>query len=216
MTTQSHTGRSTSLEIDSISDNQQLPSGGLSLGPAFTLWLARGDPPATNRTSGRELSTVPRNTTSATTVELLGHGLLVDPQVGSSKNRALRSLDEDKFDMVEVLEYVRSAFQDEDFLDGLPIDMATNMGAWKAWQAYRGIKKPIKDFPDASGTTSPTPTHQRAGSIARARIKANKALGEWSWEGVWADRVARNVDASISKPVLYGSNENDMVGLSLL
>ena len=96
--------------------------------------------------------------------------------------------------MKQVLEYMNRSFNEESFLDGVPLEAAGNLGAWKAWRAYRasnGVK------------------------IQNATIgQASSANGdEWNWDGVWEQRVRRGIDNSISDSVLYGgtSGGDDLV-----
>ena len=91
---------------------------------------------------------------------------------------------EQKPSIVTVLEYVRQAFNDETALDTLPIEAAGNVGAWKAWRAYR----------------------IRQGSMSVDMVAGNgeKHNDEWNWDGVWEERVRRGIKASTSEAVLYG------------
>ncbi|CAI4210674.1 unnamed protein product [Parascedosporium putredinis] len=38
--------------------------------------------------------------------------------------------------------------------------------------------------------------------------------GDWNWDGVWEDRVKKNITASLSEPVLYGGGNgiDDVIG----
>lgn len=87
--------------------------------------------------------------------------------------------------ILEVLQYMKRAFDDEAALDTLPLGAAGNSGAWKAWRAYRRSKGLEVD--DASARESST-------------IKQD----EWSWDGVWEERVRKGIDASIAESTLYG------------
>lgn len=92
----------------------------------------------------------------------------------------------------EVLSYVRSAFDDEGVLDSVPLEAAGNPGAWHAWRTHRGYTAVPEGEP------------------------AVRRPGEWNWEGVWEERVRRNIQASMSEPVLYGeSGGDDIVSLFL-
>ena len=85
----------------------------------------------------------------------------------------------------EVLAYMKGAFDDETALDRLPLEAAGNSGAWKAWRAYR--KSEGVETQDAS-----TPEH------------GAKCQDEWSWDGVWEERVRKGIDNSIADATLYG------------
>ena len=215
VTAHSYTPGTLDTQLGKSRVDHQLAPGEMSLRPGFPLWYPGEEQSAGSGRGGRKTGTVLENTMSTALEESCKHPVSADSQAVLLQNGALQNQGAEKFDMVKVLEYVQSAFQDEGFLDSLPIDMAVDTGAWKAWQAHRGINKPTPEPPNISGNASSPLIHQRTGSVVRARTKAPKTPGEWSWEGVWVDRVARNVDASISKPVLYGGHEDDMVGLSL-
>ena len=93
----------------------------------------------------------------------------------------------------EVLDYVKNVFDNESALDTLPIEAAGNAGAWKAWRAYRK-----NSHQDIDGLASDT---------------GNQSEDEWSWDGVWEDRVRRGVDASVAGSTLFSNaSGDDMVG----
>ncbi len=96
--------------------------------------------------------------------------------------------------IVDVLEYVKAAFDDASTLDDLPFEAAGNPGAWKAWRAHR--KRCSEDEGKISNT---------AGNLSENEGHTS----EWSWDGVWQDRVRKGMDASISAPTLYGSSGHD-------
>ncbi|KAK4695448.1 hypothetical protein P7C71_g2306, partial [Lecanoromycetidae sp. Uapishka_2] len=83
--------------------------------------------------------------------------------------------------ILEVLQYVKHAFDDEASLDTLPLDAAGNSGAWKAWRAYR----------------------RSSGMEVDDTVMGQQ--DEWSWDGVWEERVKKGIDASIAESTLYGS-----------
>lgn len=60
------------------------------------------------------------------------------------------------------------------------MEAAGNSGAWKAWRAYRSSKGIEVD-----DTTT-------------------KQQDEWSWDGVWEERVKKGIDASVAESTLYG------------
>lgn len=80
----------------------------------------------------------------------------------------------------EVLSYMGSSFDDENLLDSVPLEAAGNPGAWHAWRTHRGYHALPEGDPAA------------------------RKPGEWNWEGVWEERVKKNIAASLSEPVLYG------------
>lgn len=87
--------------------------------------------------------------------------------------------------VAELLDYIRSTFDDEDVLDSLPVEAAGNPGAWHAWKAHRR---------GGSG-----PGHLKRGS-PQARLP-----GDWHWDGIWARRVQDEIETSNSDPMLYGN-----------
>ena len=86
--------------------------------------------------------------------------------------------------ITEVLGYMKRAFDDETALDTLPLEAAGNSGAWKAWRAHRRSTETDSKLVDSQPSL-------------------NKQ-DEWSWEGVWEDRVRKGIDASIADSTLYG------------
>ena len=88
--------------------------------------------------------------------------------------------------MAKVLEYMKRAFDDETALDTLPLEAAGNSGAWKAWRAYRR-------------------SNETGGKLVESTSSLQKQ-DEWSWDGVWEERVRRGIDASIAESTLYGGS----------
>ena len=86
--------------------------------------------------------------------------------------------------ITEVLEYMKRAFDDENALDTLPLEAAGNSGAWKAWRAYR--RSNDKD------------------SKLVASVPGLHKTDDWSWDGVWEERVRKGIGASIAESTLYG------------
>lgn len=83
----------------------------------------------------------------------------------------------------EILDYIRSTFDDELVLDSLPVEVAGNPGAWHAWQAHR-----------RGG-----PRGQLKQGSPQARLP-----GDWHWDGIWARRVKDEIENSHSEPMLFG------------
>ena len=98
-------------------------------------------------------------------------------------DRAMR-----KAGVFEVLEYVKRSFDEDDFLDTLPLEAAGNVGAWKAWRAHRSN----------SGV-----------SLQGSSTVAMDNPEEWKWDGVWEQRVMRGINTSISDSALFGSGSED-------
>ncbi|KAL1983320.1 hypothetical protein VTN96DRAFT_10461 [Rasamsonia emersonii] len=98
--------------------------------------------------------------------------------------------------VVELLNYIRSTFDDETILDSLPLEAAGNQGAWHAWRAHRRTVKGLKR--ESKGTDTPD------GSAKKGTPQA-RPPGEWNWEGVWAKRVQSCIEASQSDAILFGN-----------
>lgn len=97
--------------------------------------------------------------------------------------------------VAELLDYIRSTFDDEEVLDSLPSEAAGNPGAWHAWKAHR-----------RGGS--------RSGDLKRGSPQA-RLPGDWHWDGIWARRVQDEIAASHSDPMLYGNprgGSDEMVG----
>lgn len=88
----------------------------------------------------------------------------------------------------ELLDYIRSTFDDETVLDSLSLEAAGNPGAWHAWRAHRGEN-----------------SSSAANSSKRATPQA-RLPGDWHWDGVWTRRVQSEIEASHSEPMLYGNS----------
>ena len=104
---------------------------------------------------------------------------------------------------------MKCAFDDEVMLDALPMEAAGNPGAWNAWQAYRkSIQRDSQPDVDNPGHAASSKRSGKLKSMSYA-----KQADEWSWDGVWEERVRKGIDASISDPVLYGnpSGGDDLV-----
>lgn len=215
----------------SATDEERLPPGGFSLRHGFPAWFGRGrkrwqtdgqgqgqgqqqqvqqqQPPTTPRSTramggGEESrSSTPNSEIAATASTPSSAGGNKDDDDffdgagdgrpgggvsggdgGAQSYRDVHRRDTSTFD---VLSYVKSTFDDDEVLDSVPLEAAGNPGAWHAWRTHRGH------------TTVP---------------EGNPAVrepGEWSWEGVWEERVQRNIQASMSEPVLFGNEGGDEI-----
>lgn len=85
----------------------------------------------------------------------------------------------------DILDYIRSTFDDETVLDSLPVEAAGNPGAWHAWRAHR------------RGASD-------SGYLKRGSPQA-RLPGDWHWDGIWARRVQEEIENSHSEPMLFGS-----------
>lgn len=185
----------------SATDEERLPPGGFSLRHGFPDWFGRGSrgrpapgqyPPETPRSSralaaGGDSNSSTPNSKIAATPPSAGGGHAGNAGTGGSTGSKQSFMDVHKRDIStgEVLSYIRSTFDDQAVMDSIPLEAAGNPGAWHAWAAYRGH------------TTAPEGE------------PAVRKPGEWNWEGVWEERVQRNIQASLSEPVLYGDVGSD-------
>ena len=208
MTTYTYSTGSPSSETVSASDDERLAPGGFSLRHGFPRWFGRSQKSAqTSALSSRNVSDA--HLKHANQSEDLYKPPL--PEDSSSKRSSPRAESSrmanvrmrpghslqpsQQAKISEVLEYVKCAFDDEDLLDALPLEAAGNLGAWKAWRAYRrSCETDNKHFESA-------PDLQKQ--------------DEWSWDGVWEERVRKGIDASIAESTLYGgtSGGDDMVSI---
>lgn len=194
----------------SATDEERLPPGGFSLRHGFPEWFGRGRRRSRQLSSQSQtqapLSTPPRPAGGGAGAA----GSTPGSAVSSATSEALASNARRKdVSIFEVLRYIRSAFDDEDVLDSVPLEEAGNPGAWHAWKTHR------------RQVTSPG-AGAGSGTGAGSGIGASKALppepgakgggggsarkpGEWNWEGVWEERVKRAIAASLSEGVLYGN-----------
>ena len=206
LTTYTYTTGSPNSETVSATDDERLAPGGFSLRHGFPHWFGRSQKSAqTSATSSRNVSDA-YPISSNQSEDLYKPPL---PEDSSSKRFSLRSESfriasarirsghspqpSEQAKISEVLEYVKCAFDDEVLLDALPLEAAGNLGAWKAWRAYRRSyetdNKHVESVPDL------------------------QKQDEWSWDGVWEERVRKGIDASIAESTLYGgtSGGDDMV-----
>ncbi|KAK1988528.1 ubiquitin-conjugating enzyme [Colletotrichum cereale] len=216
----------------SATDAERLPPGGFSLRHGFPAWFGRGSrsnvesrhasgqqqPPSTPARGGPSSATTTPN--SKATPEGGRPGYL------DTSRREVSTY--------EVLRYIRSTFDDESVLESVPLEAAGNPGAWHAWrtrQRQAGKTFPGDPTPQEKQETEaetgnaaeekeekppapPAPeTKPASGGFAIVRKPVGGAgaaavprkPGEWNWEGVWEDRVQKNIAASLSEAVLYGS-----------
>ncbi|KAA6410531.1 MAG: hypothetical protein FRX48_05953 [Lasallia pustulata] len=195
LTTYTYTTGSTNLDTVSATDEERLPPGCFSLRHGFPHWFDRREKSAVRLVdSSGNYSGSPdgRQPPDGIVEHLLdeedsevfsqGRGSpIIKRKIPSSLTVAERP------SIIEVLRYMKSAFDDEKILNILPLEAAGNPGAWRAWQAHKRT------------------TRQMESPILQDEVHSNrpKQPGEWSWDGVWLERVKRNIDASTSEPVLY-------------
>jgi hypothetical protein len=166
----------------SATDEERLPPGGFSLRHGFPGWFGRGS--RSRQTSGQHAGTAqtpPRSTQggSITSAATTPASSKATPR---SDARSFMQTDVKEISTYDVLQYIRTVFDDEEVLDSVPLEAAGNPGAWHAWRTHR----------------------QQKGKLAGAG-NATRQPGEWNWEGVWEERVKKGIAASLSEPVLFGN-----------
>lgn len=189
----------------SATDDERLPPGGFSLRHGFPHWFGRAK--RSGLASGNTSRNVSGNSASAAST---GHASSIDPVTdgGDGSNASnppdTSAASEDGVEaphlaqapamdqfverrnvvpVSEILDYIRSTFDDELVLDSLPVEVAGNPGAWHAWQAHR-----------RGG-----PRGQLKRGSPQARLP-----GDWHWDGIWARRVKDEIENSHSEPMLFG------------
>ena len=183
LTTYTYSAGSSGSETVSATDNERLSPGGFSLRHRFPQWFNR------SRTSDDLSGTTSRNTSNSYTGT---NQQLRDALRPPSKDNFSRESSAVGFSpprahsgvILEILQYIKKCFDDESALDTLPLEAAGNLGAWKAWQAYRRTTASATD--NVTSTTSET------------------QQDEWSWDGVWEQRVRKGIDNSVAESTLYG------------
>ena len=217
LTTYTYTTGSLATDTVSATDEERLPPGGFSLRQAFPQWYEKQADGVPGSPS------FPTPTTGSLGVLGLpdsadGRLSFPPPQGGQGRSRSFHitppkedgpSLEKTYPTILEVLRYVKQAFEDPLLIDNLPLEAAGNPGAWQAWQAYRRKAKPVRHSPGESNTRRNTPRHTPQRSQDQtARLKQP---GEWNWDGVWAERVKRGINLSLSESMLYGNSSGDEI-----
>lgn len=105
--------------------------------------------------------------------------------------------------IVELLNYVKQAFEDAAFLDTLPLRAAVNTNAWHAWRAHRGLPRIVP--------RSISPASAESGRIP---LSPGRTPGDWNWDGVWESRVKNAMEESTSDAALFGSKNNKATNTS--
>lgn len=196
LTTYTYSTRDSGAGADpqSAADEQRLPPGGLSLRHGFPEWF--------------EASGAGSNEAMEHDVSQNSDGV---ENSSSAEHRRPPHV-------VELLQYLRIAFDTEEVLDSIPLDAAANAGAWHAWKSYR-----------SKSTSRATTSVARSGEAKRSSLERSlsprqqpggaRRPGEWNWQGVWEDRVRKSIQASVSETVLFGdntNNNNDVVRSAML
>jgi len=212
----------------SATDEERLPPGGFSLRHGFPHWFGRAS--RSRQTSSQHphphphrdgaVTPPPRSTPGpggtpasiAASSSSPAGSLAATPGGTASFAQTRRRVGD--VSAHEVLRYVAGSFSDDAVLDAVPLEAAGNPGAWHAWrtrQRRRGgaptvdVRGEIRKFEGGGGAT-PAP----AGPVRRP--------GEWSWDGVWEERVKKGIAGSLSEAVLFGGagGGDDVVSLLTL
>ncbi|KAL8953750.1 MAG: hypothetical protein Q9222_000432 [Ikaeria aurantiellina] len=180
----------------SATDEDRLAPGGFGLSYAFPHWFGRpGRIPFSSKDSLR-------NTSGSYEEETAGSNSAASADSGAKLSSDSETPVASGSTVIHVLDYMRQAFHDEKMLDDLPVAAAANLGAWKAWQAYRrrtrhnaGLHRPSNENPSIIQGQAPMQRSETPDSHS----------DEWSWDGVWEQRVRKGVHVSVSDQVLFGA-----------
>ncbi|KAL4809228.1 hypothetical protein BDV18DRAFT_156985 [Aspergillus unguis] len=181
----------------SATDEGRLPPGGFSLRHAFPHWFGRakregaGSDPSSRAASlngannGAEV-TVPGETSEQSTESKTKEGderetVETPPAEVPPKMRT-------SIPVLEILDYIRTSFDDESVLDSVPLEAAGNPSAWHAWNAHR------RD-PDSVAVTD----------SSKRDNPQTRLPGDWHWDGIWTKRVHQEIEASRSDATLFGT-----------
>ena len=186
LTTYTYTTGSADHNTVSATDEERLPPGGFSLRHGFPDWFGS----AQAYTSLLGASSKNPSDYYVAAEHKLRDAIRPPPKDAHSRGSSTRrltsysTLQPQHTNIIEVLHYMKGCFDEEKALDILPLDAAGNSGAWKAWQSYRKSTNSIIDTVVSD--------------------KGPEQQDEWSWDGVWEERVRKGVDASIAESTLYG------------
>ncbi|KAL2818374.1 hypothetical protein BJX63DRAFT_419295 [Aspergillus granulosus] len=179
----------------SATDEERLPPGGFSLRHAFPNWFGQArrtdirsasSPGSVNLNAGLGTSAVQEASTQETTTESEqregSNGEVIATTTAEPAPKIRTSIP-----VLELLNYIRTSFDDETVLDSVPLEAAGNPSAWHAWKAHR-----------KNTDTAPASDPKRDNPQARAP-------GDWNWDGIWIRRVQYEIEASRSDATLFGS-----------
>ena len=195
LTTYTYTTGSLSSDTVSATDEERLPPGSFSLRHGFPHWFGRAHKSlGSSATSSRDVSgsyTINSHIKEAPIALPAAVGpsheisaRLLIPLQGSGCIKQQKQCSNLSI-INRVLEYMKYSFDDEMFLDRVPISAAGNAGAWRAWRAHRA----------------------NSGVVVEDRVAGEWSPDDgddWKWDGVWEQRVRRGVDTSTSDSVLFG------------
>lgn len=194
LTTYTFSTNAQDTDTVSATDEERLPPGGFSLRHGFPHWFGRT---RKSLPSSREVSGPTMSSPLLDTITIRTSPGSVSPDT-SSNQRVSKDIS-----IVQTLDYIRSTFSEESVLDSLPLEAASNPGAYHAWRTYRAPFLQARQTPSRGATPSTAEQADDAPALSR-----NRRPGEWNWEGVWEDRVRKAVKASLSEPALFAEKED--------
>ena len=196
MTTYTYTGGSLSSDTVSANDDERLPPGSFS--------LRYGLPNLFNKSRKRDgkVAETPPGSGQKMTIHMASTNISIGEQSDLHAGRNLETSDPLMSTqnanpsrgrtvgstIVHVLDYMRRCFCEETLLDKVPLELAGNIGAWKAWSAYRASKGVSLKEGAKDGHSK---DHQE----------------DWNWDGVWVNRVRKGIDQSLAQSTVYGSGD---------
>ncbi|EMD00472.1 hypothetical protein BAUCODRAFT_118239 [Baudoinia panamericana UAMH 10762] len=173
-TTYTHSVRDTGTDTISAADEERLPPGGVVLRHAFPEWFFSKTPVTSGPGASRGRSGVqPLDATFRTDRE-------------QEQTERLPHI-------VEVLQYLRVAFDTEAVIDAIPLDVAANSGAWHAWRSFRTKTLPRTSPPANTDHASEGGVTSKRSTSPRQQPGGARRPGDWNWAGVWEDRVRKSV-----------------------
>ena len=206
LTTYTYTTGSSAADPVSATDEERLSPGGLSLRHRFPQWFQGSAPQSPSSPAPNGLGSIVNGTDSSKRNSWDSPSPRMPAKSHSRKSKSFHippPKDEDDstskepmYSIVEVLRYVKQAFEDEQCLDSVPLNAAGNPGAWHAWRAHRRrhlAKSESRNSTPQKGATVSRPTGQ----------------GGWNWDGVWTDRAKKAIRASQTDATLFGNIDSD-------
>ncbi|EPE08682.1 ubiquitin-conjugating enzyme [Ophiostoma piceae UAMH 11346] len=205
-------------------DEERLPPGGFSLRHGFPAWFGRGNRSASGRQSQLAPQTPPRPS-SFGSAQSTPNSAAVSPFAKNSRAAAGGSMTSGTglvtaastptpsylrtrpaatdISTYDVLDYLRSAFDDPSVLDSVPLEAAGDPNAWHAWRTHQ--RQQGKVLPETGGDVASAGSPSSASAQASEVSNPSRSPGDWNWEHVWENRVREGINNSLSDPVLFGS-----------
>ncbi|EGD91201.1 hypothetical protein H112_01000 [Trichophyton rubrum D6] len=218
LTTQTYSNRPSNLDSVTGTIEEQLPPGGFSLRHGFPQWFVKiersavGSLSSSRSTSGQKPGNIgvdveqDSGLVESSTDEIISRISPLPCDIRDPKKPDVTDVT-----TLDLLEYIRSTFDDETVLDSIPLEATGCPNAWHAWSAHRrqprtGPATERRSSKDA-GVSSPSTLGRTLSpdSIQRSSPQA-RSPGEWNWEGVWLKRVKENIHHSFLESVLFGSS----------